>query len=124
MNKKIEVFVIDDENYLYEDWKKINSDCNFTMFSSYDDFFIYLSKDPKKIDEIDLILTDFYFDKIRAGLTLFTSDVLGSLRDIYDYKGFIILVSNANVAENSYIDDVVDKVPKKIFSLIEKLKNK
>ena len=116
--------MIDDENYLYEDWKKINSDCNFTMFSSYDDFFIYLSKDPQKIDEIDIILTDYYFDKIRAGLTLYTSDVLGSLRDIYEYKGFIVLVSNANVDENSHIDAVVDKVPKKILDLINKLKNK
>ena len=123
--KRINVIVIDDENYLYHDWKKINPNVKFTFFNYFDDFFDDIDSKSIELNNVDLILTDYYFDKIRIGLTLLTTDYLSSLKNIHEYNGFIVLASNLSVANNfENIDIVIDKKPRNIELLIEEITNK
>lgn len=119
-NKK-NIVLIDDEYYLYkESWEYLNPNIHFIYFSQYDDFFESLDLRVLNLNDIDLVITDYYFDKISRGMTLFSSNYLERLKNIYGYKKTIILASNSN-SKNSYeiFDRVIDKIPIKLDQLIQ-----
>lgn len=122
--KKIHAIVIDDESHLYDNWLPLNTDVNFYLFKCFDDLFDSLDSNEIELNKIDLILTDYYFDKIAIGMTLLTSNYLGTLRNIYDYHGFIVLSSNISIHIQDKIDATIDKTPIRISDLINRLKEK
>lgn len=118
---QINAVIIDDEPHLYEDWKELNNDCNLYIFSNFDDLFNQIDSKKINIEDINLVITDYYFDKIRTGMTLFSSDFLDTLKDIYDYKGPIILATNGSSVQSPLIDAVIGKSSLKIEALLRSL---
>lgn len=123
ISEKFDIIVVDDESHMYKNWEEINQNVNFIYFSHFDELFD--SIDSKKIDtnKIQLILTDYYFDKVKTGMTLLSNDNLGTLRDIYDYEGFVVLVSNISLQKHVKIDAIIEKTPIKIDKLLNQLKS-
>lgn len=118
------VAIIDDEFHLYKDWELINPNVRFLYFSHYDHFFDELDDNKNiSISEINIIITDFYFDKIQYGLTLLSSNNLESLRNVYRYNGIIALSSNVEQDNliNKHIDIVINKYPQRIENLINRV---
>ena len=56
-------------------------------------------------------------------MTLLSNDNLGTLRDIYDYEGFVVLVSNISLQKHVKIDAIIEKTPIKIDKLLNQLKS-
>lgn len=119
---QINIVVIDDEPYLYESWKSLNPECHFSIYSHFDDLFDHIDLGKVDIKRTNLIITDFYFDKIRSGMTLFTNDYLGTLKEIYDYTGPVVLATNGSSVDSPLLDLSVEKKPTKIKRLIDKIK--
>lgn len=116
------VVLIDDEIYLLDQWKQLNPGIEFIYFSHYDNFFDSIDLKKLNLNDILLVLTDYYFDKIKLGMTLLSSNSLSTLREIYDYEGFIVLVSNVSTLQDiKYIDATFNKIPININNMMMRL---
>lgn len=122
-SEKFDVIVVDDESHIYKNWEEINQNVNFIYFNHFDELFDCIDSKKINANEVQLILTDYYFDKVKTGMTLLSNDNLGTLRDIYDYEGFVVLVSNISSQKHMQIDAMIEKTPIKIDKLLNQLRS-
>ena len=91
-------------------------------FQGFDSFFDYLDSNQTTINLLKAVFTDFYFDKICQGMTVLTSDNIGTLRDIYGFMGPVILVSNASFNNSDKIfNSIIGKNPIDIIEFINNI---
>lgn len=123
-NDKYQVIILDDEPHILNQWKQINPDIDFLYFNQYDDLFDYIDREKIDLSNIKLILTDYYFDKIKLGLNLLSNDNLTTLREIYDYEGYIVLFTNAPPLQNiKHVNATISKSPINLSRFIDELKS-
>lgn len=119
--KRINILVIDDDSFIYRKWKRINSNCNFLIYSDFESVFCSFDQNLLSLIDIDLIITDYYFDMIKPGLNLYSFDFLGTLKEIYDYTGPIVLSTHLALEESEKIDLVIRKEAVLVASLLKML---
>lgn len=64
------------------------------MFSNFDEFFDAIDRGIIIVNNIHLVITDYYFDQIKIGMNVFSNGYLETLKDIYEYKGPLVLATN------------------------------
>ena len=104
-----------------KNWEYLNPYTDFIYFNHFEEFFDSLNSNSTDLHKIDIILTDYYFDKIKIGITLFSNDYLGTLRNSYGYKEFIVLCSNISLNNHEKIDKIIDKIPVELDILLKTL---
>lgn len=121
-DSQIDVVVIDDDPHIYDEWKSLNNDCRFFVFSNFDEFFDTIDKGVIIVNNIHLVITDYYFDHIKIGMNVFSNGYLETLKDIYEFNGPIVLATNGSFENHHQFDAVIGKHPQMIKSLLKNLK--
>lgn len=118
---KCKIVIIDDESYLFNEWKSLNRTCELQYFASFEEFFDQIDLKVIDLEEINLIITDFYFDNIDQGKTLLSENYIESLIEIYDYKSLLALASNGTSFRSPHINAIIEKKPIDLRILIKSL---
>lgn len=117
-NKK-SVIVIDDDPLILRSWKRSLKNVNVITFIYPDEMFKYFKQYPLISQEIDFIITDYFFGH---NSTVNFTEFISGLRDIY--KGTVFLSSDYKLIDDSLLQKYkLQRIEKKFYSY-EKLKAK
>jgi signal transduction histidine kinase len=112
------IIVIDDDPSVYQDLDTVSSKYSFVFFSHFDAFFDAIDSNQICTSKIKILITDYYFDKVSVGMNLFSNDYIGTLKDIYEYKGKIILSTYGSFHHIEHIDAIIQKSQQNIHELL------
>ncbi len=112
------IVVIDDDPTPYKEWQTLHSQYQFAFFTHFDELFDAIDDKKVSIQEIKILITDYYFDKVQIGMSLCSNDYLGTLKEIYEYNGKIILATHGSLNHIEHIDRIIQKSPQNIHDLL------